>query len=169
MGLKRLLIDIPALIDSGIAADQIECEYMFHRQNQGTFSLLEIAEFATYCRQCPEAFCVLACPKEALEHQENGTIKRYNMRCVGCKSCVLACPFGTIFPEVINYVTAKCDFCLSQLQENPEYVPACAKTAPKNTIMMKDMEKEDPQNHIYFYGDHLAIKNPNWRQREGRV
>ena len=141
MGLKRLYIDIPALIDAETELEKIECEYMFHRNNQGPFSLLEVAEFAAYCRQCSDAFCVAACPKEALELQENGAVKRYNMRCVGCKSCILACPFGTIFPEVINYVTSKCDFCLNQLKDDPEYIPACVKTAPANTMMMKVVEK----------------------------
>ncbi len=169
MGLKRLFIDIQALLESNGKSDRIECEYLFHRVNEGAFSLLEVAQFAAYCRQCEEAFCVSACPKDALEHQEDGTIKRYNMRCVGCKSCVLACPFGTIFPEVMNYVTARCDFCLNQLKDNPDYQPLCVKTAPNNAFQMIEIDKEDPDNHIYFYGEHLAVKNPNWRNKEDRV
>lgn len=169
MGLKKLLIDVPALVDSGVKANQIECEYLFHRQNKGTCSLLEVAQFAAYCRQCTESFCIAACPKEALIHEENGAIKRLNMRCVGCKSCTLACPFGTIFPEVINYITSKCDFCLNQLGENPDYIPACAQTAPENTIIMKEIQSEIPEEHIYFYGEHVAVKSPSWLRKEGRI
>ncbi len=167
--MKKLLIDIPALIDSGVPADQIQCEYMFHRKNAGHFTLLEVAEFATYCRQCLDAFCVAACPKEALERLESGTIKRYNMRCVGCKSCALACPFGTIFPNVINYITANCDFCLNQLKENPDYQPLCTKTSPEGTMVMTELEAEKPDEHIYFFGDHLAIKSHSWRHKEEKV
>ncbi len=169
MGLKKLFIDIPAIIESGVSAEDIKCEYMFHRKNNGQFSLFEVAEFAAYCRQCKEAFCVDACPKEALEHQENGMIKRYNMRCVGCKSCVLACPFGTIFPEVINYVTSKCDFCLNQLNNDADYQPACVRTSPGDSFVMKEFEKEDKKQHIYFVGEHLAIKSPSWLAKEGKV
>lgn len=169
MGLKRLYVDVPALLDSGISGEAIECEYMFHRKNQGSFSLLEVAQFAAYCRQCENAFCIAACPKDALEHLENGTVKRFNMRCVGCKSCVLACPFGTLMPEVINYVTSRCDYCLNQLEENPDYIPTCVKSAPENTIMMTRIDKEDPENHIYFSGDHLAIKSRSWRHKEDRI
>jgi len=167
--MKKLFIDVPALINSGVPADQIKCEYLFHRNNNGAFSLLEVAQFASYCRQCTESFCVAACPVEALERQENGTIKRFNMRCVGCKSCVLACPFGTIFPEVINYVTCQCDFCLNQLEQDPDYVPLCVKTAPAQTFVMKEIKEEDPQQHIYFSGEHLAIKSPNWRHKEDKI
>lgn len=167
--MKKLFIDIHAIIESGISSEDIKCEYMFHRKNNGHFSLLEVAEFTAYCRQCKEAFCVDACPKEALEHQENGLIKRYNMRCVGCKSCILACPFGTIFPEVINYITSKCDFCLNQLNHDSEYQPACVKTSPHDSFVMKEIEKEDRAKHIYFVGEHLAIKSPSWLAKEGKV
>ncbi|HQE95899.1 MAG TPA: 4Fe-4S binding protein [Candidatus Marinimicrobia bacterium] len=167
--MKRLFIDIPMLYEAGDAVQKIECEYFFHRHNDGQFSLLEIAEFAVYCRQCQDAFCVTVCPKEALERTESGLIKRWNMRCVGCKSCTLACPFGTIFPEVINYVTSKCDFCLNQLQDNPDYVPLCAQTAPQNSIRMEEIVKEDPGAQIFLYGEHLAIKSPSWRHKEEKV
>jgi len=170
MGLKKLFIDIPLLLASNGQIEKIECEYMYHRAgNQGPFSLLEMAEFAVYCRQCSDAFCVSACPKEALERQENGSIKRYNMRCVGCKSCILACPFGCIFPEVINYITAKCDLCLNQLDGNPDYIPACVKTAPANSFLMKEVDQEDPKNHIFFAGEHLVIHSQSWRKKEGQI
>ncbi|HDN58883.1 MAG: 4Fe-4S ferredoxin [Candidatus Neomarinimicrobiota bacterium] len=167
--MKKLLIDIPALIESGKSVEDIKCEYFYHRDNPGQFSLLEVAEFAVYCRQCKDAFCVLACPKEALEKMENGLVKRYNMRCVGCKSCILACPFGTIFPEVINYITAKCDYCLEQLKSNPDYVPLCVKTSPNGAFKMVDIEKEDPENNLFFYGEHLAIKSHSWRHKEDKA
>jgi Fe-S-cluster-containing dehydrogenase component len=168
--MKRLLIDIPAFLNSNAPADIIQCEYMFHQDvNNGALNILEIAQFAVYCRQCKDAFCVSACPKEALEHQENGTIKRYNMRCVGCKSCVIACPFGTIFSEVINYVSSKCDFCLSRMEEFENYKPVCSLTAPAGSISIKEFNGEETENDIYFSGDYLAVKNNNWRKREGRI
>lgn len=165
--MKRLFIDVPALMESNGKADTIECEYMYHRKNMGPFNLLEVAEFASYCRQCKDAFCVTACPKEALERLETGSVKRYNLRCVGCKSCVLACPFGTIVPEVINYVTMSCDYCLNQLKENPDYEPLCVKTAPHNAFQMAEVQ-ENPDEHIFFVGDHLAVKSPSWLQKEDR-
>ncbi len=168
MGLKRLYIDIPAFLETGASPSSLECEYLFHRENPGVLSLLEMAEFAVYCRRCPEAFCVAACPREALERQERGTVKRYNLRCVGCKSCVLACPFGTLHPEIINYVTAKCDLCLAPLSENPEYVPACVQSAPAGTFRMVELPADDPARHIHFIGERLAVRSLSWRAKEGR-
>jgi len=91
------------------------------------------------------------------------------MRCVGCKSCILACPFGTIFPEVINYVTSKCDFCLNQLNNDADYQPECVRTSPNGSFVMKEFEKEDEAKHIYFIGEHLAIKSPSWLAKEGKL
>jgi Fe-S-cluster-containing dehydrogenase component len=168
--MKKLFIDIPAFMKTGASADSIECEYLFHQDNNnGALNLLEAAQFAVYCRQCKDAFCVSACPKDALEHLDNGTIKRYNMRCVGCKSCVLACPFGTIIPEVMNYITSKCDYCLNQIEEYGNYNPVCVLTSPAGSLSIKEMEKEDADNNIFFAGEHLAVKNHNWRKKEGKI
>jgi Fe-S-cluster-containing dehydrogenase component len=167
--MKRLLIDIDKLISNRVALEEIDCEYLYHEgANRGIFSLVEIAEFGVYCRQCKEAFCVDACPKEALERTKTHLIKRYNMRCVGCKSCILACPFGTIFPEVINYVTAKCDFCLKQLADDPDYIPLCAKTAPDNSVQIIDIEKENPNENLFFVGDYIVVKTPSWREKQDK-
>lgn len=166
MGLK-LFIDIPLLLESGTAVDEIKCSYLYHRSNQGSLSIIEIAEFGVYCRECKDAFCISVCPKEALQQQDNGLIRRYNMLCVGCKSCALACPFGTIFPEVMNYISSKCDYCLNQLGKNT-FIPACVKTAPPGSILIKDMDMELPEEHIHFVGEHLAVKSHSWLKREGR-
>ncbi|MDI3523667.1 4Fe-4S dicluster domain-containing protein [Kosmotoga sp.] len=165
--MKKLLIDIEKLIKRDISG--IKCEYLYHGKNNGVLSIVEVAEFAVYCRQCKNAHCVKACPKDALERQPDGTVKRYNLLCVGCKSCVLACPFGTLFPETISYVTTHCDFCLSQINADSNYVPLCAETCSGNTIRVIDVEREQPENGFYFAGKYLAIRAPNWRYKEGRI
>lgn len=167
--MKKLLIDIPELMKANVSAEDISCGYFYHRKNDGVLSLLEIAEFAVYCRQCKEAFCIDVCPKEALEHKDDGLIVRHNMRCVGCKSCILACPFGTIFPEVINYVTAKCDVCLKKMEKSPDFVPKCAVTSPVNVIEIRELEAEDPERGLFFCGEHIAIKANHWLHKEGKV
>lgn len=166
--MKKLYIDLPVLLKSGEKAKDIQCEYGYHRNNDGVVSLLEVAQFAAYCRQCPEAFCVETCPKEALERLDSGLVKRYNMRCVGCKSCVLACPFGTIHPDVMNYLSSKCDYCLKKLEANKDYIPSCVKTAPEGSFEMKEIEP-NPERFIFAVSDHLVVKSPNWRAREEKV
>jgi Fe-S-cluster-containing dehydrogenase component len=108
--------------------------------------LREIATFSLVCRRCEEGTCVLSCPKDALERQETGMVKRYNMRCISCKSCSFACPFGTIYPEVIPYVVAGCDYCRDRVQnQNPLCVRSC-KVA--GAIKYEEVE-EDKEKGIY--------------------
>lgn len=167
--MKKLLIDLVRLLTQKEGLNNIQCEYLYHVQNKGELSLLEVAEFSVYCRQCKDSHCVKACPKEALERQETNLIKRYNLRCVGCRSCVLACPFGTIFPEVINYVTSKCDYCLNQLREKDNYLPLCVKTAPSGTFQIVEKSAENLEGNEFLVGDYLVVKTPNWRFKEKRV
>lgn len=47
------------------------------------------------CRHCENAPCAAACPVQAIR-QEHGSILIAEERCIGCKACALACPFGAI-------------------------------------------------------------------------
>ena len=168
MGMTRLLIDVRALLEAGGPGDEIRCAYPFHRDNPGGNTLIEMAQFAAYCRRCPEAFCVTACPTDALARGDDGLIHRHNMLCVGCGSCALACPFGTIFPEVLNYITAGCDVCLARREAVPGYVPPCVSTAPDDSFRLVEADAEDPESDLWFAGEHVAVRNGNWRHKEGR-
>ena len=54
---------------------------------------------ATVCRQCEDAPCANVCPVDAIS-REHGHIFVEQSRCIGCKSCMLACPFGAM--EVVS-------------------------------------------------------------------
>jgi hypothetical protein len=56
---------------------------------------------------------------------------------------------------------------LNQLNDDPDYVPLCVKTAPEGTFKMVEIE-ENTEEHIYFSGEHLAVKSPSWLQKEGK-
>ena len=47
------------------------------------------------CRQCDDAPCANACPAAAIVHQGNKIVVKTEL-CIGCKACMLACPFGAI-------------------------------------------------------------------------
>ncbi len=47
------------------------------------------------CRQCEDKPCAMACPNNAIV-SEDGCVKVLQERCIGCKSCVVACPYGAM-------------------------------------------------------------------------
>lgn len=156
--MKKLFIDLE--ICNKCKECKVDCSYFYHPQNNGITTLRELAAFATVCRQCEEAPCIKACPQDALEKQEDGTLKRYNMRCIGCKSCVLACPFGTIYPEVIPHLASQCDYCLNRLNGK---IPECVNTCPFGAVKYADIE-EDVKENIFAVGKNLVVHSIPWEK-----
>jgi Fe-S-cluster-containing hydrogenase component 2 len=98
------------------------------------FSFHREGRFVPYtCTQCDEAWCMTACPVEAIRlDPPTGAKIVLEATCVGCKVCTIACPFGTI-----NYVAQtgkvqKCDLCAG--------APACAKACPTGAITYVDAD-----------------------------
>lgn len=154
--MKRLYLDLEKCNKCQECA--VKCSYFYHPQNNGIVFLREFATFSLICRHCEQGLCVASCPQDALEKQPDNIIKRYNMRCVSCKSCLIACPFGTIIPEIITYKTAKCDFCLAQNIE-----PSCIKGCPDKAIEYKEVN-EDKKNHIFMINDKLVVRAISWKK-----
>jgi anaerobic carbon-monoxide dehydrogenase iron sulfur subunit len=73
------------------------------------------------CFQCDDAPCARACPSGALV-QEEAMVRFDEKACIGCRMCMLACPFGVISFDTERGVIAKCDTCSG----DPECVRFCA-------------------------------------------
>ena len=72
------------------------------------------------CLQCDDAPCAKACPSGALKkNEETGVVEVLKERCIGCRMCVLACPFGCV--DVVDGKSYKCDLC----DGDPECVKYC--------------------------------------------
>jgi carbon-monoxide dehydrogenase iron sulfur subunit len=64
------------------------------------------------CRQCEDAPCQKVCPVNALPRDEvSGVVQVDYDRCIGCRMCVLACPFGAMLVNHQTLKIAKCDHC----------------------------------------------------------
>jgi len=160
---KKLFIDLELLRKSDNS--EVKCSYYYHPFNSGVVYLREWAEFATTCRQCENAPCVTSCPADALEKQEDGILKRYNMRCVSCKTCSYACPFGTIVPELIPYTVSSCDFCIGRLQGDE--APECVGGVTEGAIQYGDF-KPDPKANRFAVGEHLVVHSIPWKKEEAK-
>ncbi len=79
------------------------------------------------CLQCESAACVEVCPTDALVRNEaTGAVDVDFDRCIRCRSCVYACPFGNIsFDDAGNRVL-KCDLCNGE--------PRCAQFCPTQSL-----------------------------------
>lgn len=100
---------------------------------------------ALACRHCENAPCAKVCPTNALVFR-NDSVQLIKEKCIGCKNCVMACPFGAItvideqnhHGEMITFsATAhKCDLC-----EGNSAGPACVNACPTKAISLFDQSK----------------------------
>jgi anaerobic carbon-monoxide dehydrogenase iron sulfur subunit len=64
------------------------------------------------CHHCETPSCALACPTKAC-HQDEASLRVLidSTKCIGCRTCVVACPFGHAHYDGVARVSAKCDYC----------------------------------------------------------
>jgi len=158
---KRLFIDLNKCDDCENCT--VECTYFYrpHATDHGVLGLRERTTFMLVCRQCEDPSCVAACKFDALERQEDNILKRYNMRCVSCKCCSHACPFGTIYPDTVPFYATNCDFCVaSSVRE-----PPCVVTCEKNAIEYREVEESEAEG-IFVLNDNLAVRAPKWDKKD---
>jgi Fe-S-cluster-containing hydrogenase component 2 len=95
----------------------------------------EEASYAPYtCTQCDEAWCMNACPVNAIAIDPvTGAKLVLDKLCVGCHLCTIACPFGTVFTLPKTDKASKCNLCGGQ--------PACATACPTSAIEFKETTK----------------------------
>lgn len=105
----------------------IEIHPRIHIEQKGDIS------FAVSCRHCDDALCVQSCISGALTMGEQGLIKIDHDKCVGCFTCIMACPFGAVMPGEGSAVQ-KCEFCT----DNSQGTPACVAHCPNQAIIFEE-------------------------------
>jgi len=124
------------------------------------------------CMHCVAPGCASACPNRALDKKPNGPVTYDASRCMGCRYCMVACPFGVpkyeynaLAPRVV-----KCSFCADRQAQGLK--PACASVCPSGALTFgrrEDMVAEarkrvygNPDKYVqHIYGEHEA-GGTNW-------
>lgn len=161
----KLFIDLD-VCSSGECTDcEVDCSYLYHTSNNGIISVAELASYALVCRKCDEPHCISACPFEALEQRDDSVriLERHNMRCVGCRSCSHACPYGTIYPESVPTLVHNCDYCVDRLDERNE--PLCVSTCPFDALSTVGPDFELPDD-TFIVGANLVVHSTHWMREK---
>ncbi len=87
--------------------------------------------FAVQCRHCTEPWCVYSCLTGAMQRDTTtGAVIIDEDKCIGCWTCILACPYGVLVRDKDRKVVAKCDLC-------PEHeVPVCVANCPNEALLL---------------------------------
>jgi Fe-S-cluster-containing dehydrogenase component len=140
----KLIIDLAKMKPQ--EQSRIRCSYKHHPENKGFDAVLEMVRFSLICRRCESAPCVVACPRGALEKvssegNDAGVLKRANMLCTGCGTCAIACPFGTIYDDLMPFASSICDLCEGRLE--PGEKPLCVRTCEAGSIDYREVQPAD--------------------------
>lgn len=111
-------------------------------QPQRRVSVQPAGEFAVplQCRHCENAPCITVCPTNAIHRpQADGPVLVDQDKCIGCKFCVVVCPFGVINISIDGTAVLKCDLCIERTGMGEE--PACVEACPTRALKLADEEE----------------------------
>ena len=135
-----------------------------HPKTDGAqFPDVEMYFLPVQCQHCENPSCVSVCPTGATYKREDGIVTVDDSRCIGCRSCIMACPYDGIrtmietepeyyldvvvgeadAPKHVAGTVEKCTFC-SNLIERGE-VPACMQLCPGRARYWGDLDDPDSE------------------------
>jgi len=107
------------------------------RQVMGRYPDLNRASIPYHCMHCLEPDCVSACPVGAWSKRDDGPVLYDDDKCIGCRYCMNACPFGVPHFDwdkglLGGALIHKCTMCAHRLDVGQE--PACVQTCPTGAL-----------------------------------
>lgn len=100
------------------------------------------------CNHCNQPPCVRVCPTKATyKDKKTGIVMMTSKKCIGCKTCMAACPYNArYFNEEIRAVD-KCNFCFDTRLSKGKTITACAEACPADVRIFGDIS--DPESRAY--------------------
>lgn len=118
------------------------------------------------CRHCLEPACASACPVGALHQTDLGAVMYDRDKCLGCRYCMMACPYGIPrydWDESVPYVR-KCIMCLPRISEGRQ--PACTEACPTQATIFGDRDTLLAEAHQRIENNPGKYINQVWGETE---
>jgi len=121
----------------------------------------------TNCMHCNEPACVSACLVGAFRKESNGAVVYDAWKCMGCRYCMVACPFQIPtydYDEPLVPEVRKCNLCAHKLKDNGG-VPSCVKICPQECLIygrrneLLQIAREKIRARPDYYVDHVYGEN----------
>lgn len=116
--------------------DNQDCSALSSTAFNARISVVKTGSFTTAvtCHHCEDAPCANVCPVGAISRHD-GAVLVEQSRCIGCKSCMLACPFGAmqVTRSEQRIQALKCDLC-----QHRDAGPACVEACPTKALRCID-------------------------------
>ena len=110
------------------------------------------------CNHCDNAPCVTICPTVALYRRPDGIVDFDRDRCIGCKSCMQACPYDALYIDTDTQTAAKCHFCAHRVERGLE--PACVIVCPERAILTGDLDDPGSEVSRVIAREQVTVRKP---------
>ena len=127
------------------------------------------------CNHCDNPPCTRVCPTQATWKREDGIVMMDYHRCIGCRFCMAACPYGSRsfnwrnprpfinkinpdFPTRTRGVVEKCNFCQERLVQG--LLPACVEACKDKGMLFGDLNDPDSEVRQALKSHHIIQRLP---------
>lgn len=137
--------------DPNLCSGCLSCHTFCSQRNEGSSGLanarlrLTLQPFSgdyqlSYCRQCNEAACAVACPVGAIQLRADGYWEVDYDTCISCEACLTACDFGAMLNDTVGGKVIKCHTCHGD--------PVCARVCPTGALVWIDEDLSAGQEQL---------------------
>ena len=125
---------------------------------KGTFPDTRRFFFPVLCNQCDDAPCARICPTNALYRRRDGIVDLHGDSCIGCRACMVACPYDQLFIDPNTHTAEKCNFCANRVEN--DLLPACVSVCPTECRIFGDLD--DPASEVARIANAgaIAVRKP---------
>jgi len=127
------------------------------------------------CNHCDNPPCTRVCPTGATWKREDGIVMMDYHRCIGCRYCMAACPYGSrsfnwrdprpfieetdpVFPTRTKGVVEKCNFCVERLARGQ--LPACVESCEGKSLVFGDLADPNSEVRELLRGQYSIVRKP---------
>ena len=115
------------------------CEFLNSKPRAKIISTKDGVLVPITCLHCTTPICIDVCPTGAVYKDVEGPIRFRRNRCIGCKLCVAACPFGVPDIDPAKGFMTKCDLCMERSRD--DLPPACVELCPTGAMVCGEYEE----------------------------
>ncbi|CAB1218566.1 4Fe-4S dicluster domain-containing protein [Serratia liquefaciens] len=91
------------------------------------------------CNHCDDPQCMKVCPADTYSKRPDGIVVQDHDKCIGCRMCIMACPYNAPVFDPVEGKTSKCNLCAERLDEG--LLPRCVASCPAGVLQFGDIDE----------------------------